>query len=78
MKYINIDVMCHVTMDLTSAGEQSVASACHNMRVSGTAVLSKGPRESSARLLRVENIGLASQLNLLFVIQQAQLTFHPV
>uniref|UniRef100_A0A1B6ESN8 Uncharacterized protein n=2 Tax=Cuerna arida TaxID=1464854 RepID=A0A1B6ESN8_9HEMI len=78
IKYIYIDVTCHVTMDTTSAGMLSSAEDSHTMRVSGTAVVARAPRQSCAKLLRVENIGLDSQLNLLFVIQQAELTFHPV
>lgn len=77
IKHIYIDVTCHVTMDTTRAGMASANADYHTMRVSGTAVVARGPRQSSAKLLRVDNIGLDSQLNLLFVIQEAELTFHP-
>lgn len=65
-------------MDTTRAGVPSANTDYHTMRVSGTAVMARGPKQTSAKLLRVDNIGLDSQLNLLFVIQQAELTFHPV
>jgi hypothetical protein len=48
------------------------------MRVSGTAVMSRDHAQAAAKLVRIENIGLSSQLNLLFVIQQAKLEFHPL
>jgi hypothetical protein len=48
------------------------------MRVSGTAVVSRGPKQAVAKLLRIENIGLSSQLNVLFVTQQAKLVFIPL
>ncbi len=37
------------------------------MRISGKAVLEKTNRDREARLLRIEDIGLDSQLNLLFL-----------
>ncbi|XP_054288791.1 uncharacterized protein LOC129004288 isoform X1 [Macrosteles quadrilineatus] len=77
VKYVHVDVTCHVKMDTTRAGVPTTCDS-HTMRVSGTAVVARRPRQSRADLLRVENIGLDSQLNLLFVIQQAELTFHPV
>jgi len=77
VKHVHIDVTCHVTMDTTRAGVPSSWDT-HTMRVSGTAVVSRAPRSTRANVLRVENIGLDSQLNLLFVIQEAELTFHPV
>jgi hypothetical protein len=48
------------------------------LRVSGTAVVSRRHAQAAAQLVRIENIGLSSQLNLLFVIQQAKLVFHPL
>lgn len=74
IKYIYIDVTCHVTMDTTRA---ATGVDYHTMRVSGTAVVSCNPKQSIAKLFRIENIGLDSQLNLLFVNQQAALTFLP-
>lgn len=79
VKHIHIDVKCHVTLDTAKASvkEDEVADS-QVMRISGTAIVSKAPRESAAKLLRIENIGLASQLNLLSVIQQAELVFYPI
>lgn len=48
------------------------------MRVSGTAVVRRDPGQNEAKLIKVENVGLASQLNVLFVIQEAHLEFHPI
>ncbi|XP_066998270.2 uncharacterized protein [Anabrus simplex] len=70
VKYIHIDVTCHVV--LQSAPDPQA------MRVSGTAVMARFPGFQHAKLLRVENVGLDSQLNLLFVTQQARLEFYPL
>uniref|UniRef100_A0A1B6CT64 Uncharacterized protein n=1 Tax=Clastoptera arizonana TaxID=38151 RepID=A0A1B6CT64_9HEMI len=78
VKYIHIDVKCHVTMDTTGAGDKAKTLDTQVMRVSGTAVVVKEPKQSAAKLVRVENIGLDSQLNVLFVIQEAELLFHPI
>lgn len=79
VKHIHIDVKCHVTLDTARASvkEDEVADS-QVIRISGTAVVAKAPRTSVAKLLRIENIGLASQLNLLSMIQQAELVFHPM
>ncbi|XP_075237149.1 uncharacterized protein LOC142333652 isoform X2 [Lycorma delicatula] len=69
-KYIHIDVKCHITL--------GNSDDIHNMRVSGTALLEKTPKQTTASLLRIDNIGLDSQLNLLFVTQHAHLVFYPV
>ncbi|KAK6617808.1 hypothetical protein RUM43_014036 [Polyplax serrata] len=71
VKYIEVDVTCHVTLLSHSANDKV-------MRVTGTAVVGKSSREPVAVLLRVENIGLDSQINLLFVHEQEELIFLPV
>lgn len=75
VKYIRTDVTCHITLDTMNETRKPEPQV---MRVSGTAVVSRGPTQSTAQLVRIENIGLSSQLNLLFVTQQAKLVFHPL
>ena len=67
--------MCHITFDITNETRKPDPQV---MRVSGTAVVSRGPTQAVAQLVRIENIGLSSQLNVLFVIQQAKLVFIPL
>lgn len=50
----------------------------HTMRVSGTAIVAKTPGQTSAHLLRVQDIGLDSQLNVLFATQWEELVFVPM
>ncbi|KAG7308601.1 hypothetical protein JYU34_005820 [Plutella xylostella] len=75
-KYIHVDVTCHVKLATTGGG--SVDSEVHLMRVSGVALVRKEPTNSTARLVKVFNVGLDSQLNLLFAHSQTELTFHPI
>ncbi|XP_032517000.2 uncharacterized protein LOC116769910 isoform X1 [Danaus plexippus] len=75
-KYIQVDVTCHVKLATTGGG--SVDSEVHLMKVSGTALVRKEPGESSAKLIKMFNVGLDSQLNLLFAHSQTELTFHPL
>ncbi|CAK1580316.1 unnamed protein product [Parnassius mnemosyne] len=75
-KYIQVDVTCHVKLATTGGG--SVDSEVHLMKVSGTALVRKEPGQSVAKLIKVFNVGLDSQLNLLFAHSQTELTFHPL
>jgi hypothetical protein len=75
-KYIHVDVTCHVTLATTGGG--SVDSEVHLMKVSGVALVRKDVGQSSAKLVKVFNVGLDSQLNLLFAHSQTELTFHPM
>ncbi|XP_026499707.2 uncharacterized protein LOC113403383 isoform X1 [Vanessa tameamea] len=75
-KYIQVDVTCHVKLATTGGG--SVDSEVHLMKVSGTALVRKEPGEAVAKLLKMYNVGLDSQLNLLFAHSQTELTFHPL
>lgn len=47
------------------------------MRVSGLAMVRKEPRAYEAHVIRVENVGLDSQLLILFTQTQTELTFVP-
>lgn len=75
VKYIHIDVMCHVKLAFTGGGSEGKEE--HLMRVYGLAVVRKEPRSSEAKVIRVENVGLDSQLNLLFAQMHTELTFYP-
>ncbi|KOB75435.1 Uncharacterized protein OBRU01_04639 [Operophtera brumata] len=75
-KYIHVDVTCHVKLATTGGG--SVDSEVHLMKVSGVALVRKEPGQAKAKLVKVFNVGLDSQLNLLFAHSQTELTFHPM
>ncbi|XP_014278435.1 uncharacterized protein [Halyomorpha halys] len=75
VKEVHVDLTCQVSLD-TTGSEKEVEP--HTMRVSGTAILAKAPGQSRAKLLRVENIGLDSQLNILFATQWDKLVFIPL
>ncbi|XP_063536452.1 uncharacterized protein LOC134746117 isoform X2 [Cydia strobilella] len=75
-KYIHVDVTCHVKLATTGGG--SVDSEVHLMKVSGVALVRKEPGQAIANLVKVYNVGLDSQLNLLFAHSQTELTFHPM
>jgi len=75
-KRVHIDVKCHVSIDPSGTGSEKRLEP-HVMRVSGTAIVSKRPAQSEAEVLRVENIGLDSHLNILFNTQWEQLVFLP-
>lgn len=75
-KYVHVDVTCHVKLATTGGG--SVDSEVHLMKVSGVALVRKEPGNSVAKLVKVFNVGLDSQLNLLFAHSQTQLSFHPL
>ncbi|XP_059052149.1 uncharacterized protein LOC131846772 [Achroia grisella] len=75
-KYVHVDVTCHVKLATTGGG--SVDSEVHLMKVSGVALLRKESGSSVAKLVKVFNVGLDSQLNLLFAHSQTELTFHPL
>ncbi|KAK4872871.1 hypothetical protein RN001_014900 [Aquatica leii] len=76
IKYIHINVTCHVK--LASTGGKSSEKDEYLMRVYGLAVVRKDPNSAKARVLRVENVGLDSQLNILFAGTHTELVFHPL
>lgn len=76
VKHIQVDVTCHMKLATTRGG--SVDSEVHLMRVSGVAEVQKDPECPVAKVVKVYNVGLASQLNQLFVQSQTELTFHPL
>lgn len=79
VKHIHVDVVCQVVLEQVGDGGKHIKiEDIHRMRVAGTAILVKHPRATSAKLLRVENIGLDSLLNLLFTSQESLLVFYPM
>ncbi|XP_018323655.1 uncharacterized protein LOC108735921 [Agrilus planipennis] len=71
-KYIHVDVLCHVRMNITgSNGEE------HLLRVYGLAVVRKEPNSNKASVVRVESVGIDSQINVLFVQTHTELIFKP-
>lgn len=68
--------MCHVKMAFTGGG--SADNEEHLMRIYGLAVVRKEPNSNKAYVVRVDNVALDSQLSLLFVRTQAELTFIPI
>lgn len=78
VKHIHVDVVCQVVLEQVGDGGRHIKiEDVHRMRVAGTAILVKAPRNTSAKLLRVENIGLDSLLNLLFMREESLLVFYP-
>ncbi|XP_071057399.1 uncharacterized protein [Onthophagus taurus] len=71
-KYIQIDVICHIKLECSRLSENEQL-----LRVCGLAVVQKLPGNNQAKVLKVENVGLDSQLYLLFAHSQTELTFIP-
>lgn len=69
-KEIHVEITCTVVLD-------RLQDDSHTMRVSGTAVLFKPWSKLEAKLLRIDDIGLESQLNVLFT-QADELVFFPL
>lgn len=76
VKYVHVDVMCHVKLAFTGGG--STDKEEHLLRVYGLAVVRKEPGSDRAQVVRVDNIALDSQLNVLFARTQTELTFEPL
>lgn len=74
-KYVHIDVMCHIAIAIPGGGCNETSESL--MRVYGLAVVRKEPNRNQAHVIRVENVGLDSQLNVLFAQTHTELTFCP-
>ena len=76
-KNVHVDLTCLVTIDL-SESEQGTSKICEDrvMRISGKAVLQKSSGDKEAKVTRIEDIGLDSQLNLLFFAEHTNLVFE--
>ncbi|XP_030756595.1 uncharacterized protein LOC115882563 [Sitophilus oryzae] len=75
VKHIHIDVICHI--QLIRPGGGSSEEDCYLMRVSGVAIVRKQPKTNVARVREVYNIGLDSQLNILFAQTHTEIKFIP-
>lgn len=71
IKYIHVDVTCQVMLKNDKFDMES-----HSLRVSGTAVVAKYPKQNLAKLLYIENVGLSSKLNLVFMNQESHIIFQ--
>ena len=68
IKYVHVEITCLVALRWSEDdGNVSIVRDGRQMRISGKAVLEKRAGDKEARLLRIEDIGLDSQLNLLFL-----------
>ncbi|VVC32409.1 Hypothetical protein CINCED_3A007196 [Cinara cedri] len=72
-KYIHVDVTCQVMLESDKCDKES-----HALRVSGTAVVVKYPKENESKLLYIDNVGLSSKLNLVFMNQKSHVIFQAV
>lgn len=74
-KYIHVDVMCHIK--LTSSGGCCTEIEQSLIRVYGLAVVRKEPNSLNSQILRLEKIGLNSDLNILCQRIHTDLLFMP-
>jgi hypothetical protein len=70
-KYIHVDVTCQVMLKSDKSDNES-----HSVRVSGTAVVVKYSKQNEAKLLYIDNVGLSSKLNLVFMNQKSHIIFQ--
>jgi hypothetical protein len=67
--------MCHIAIKIPGGCNGGNNESL--MRVYGLAVVRKEPNQNRAHVVRVENVGLNSQLNVLFAQTHTELTFFP-
>lgn len=72
-KYIHVDVTCQVMLESDKCDKES-----HALRVSGTAVVVKYPKQNQSKLLYIDNVGLSSKLNLVFMNQKSHVIFQAI
>lgn len=72
-KYIHVDVTCQVMLNSDKSDKES-----HALRVFGTAVVVKYPKQNEAKLLCIDNVGLSSKLNLVFMNQKSHIIFQAI
>lgn len=65
-------------MRLATTGGGAVDNEDHLMRVYGLAVVRKDPGQNEAKIIQLENVGLDSQLYLLFAHTHTELKFRPL
>ncbi|XP_066139468.1 uncharacterized protein [Euwallacea fornicatus] len=76
VKHIHIDVTCHI--QLSRPGGASSEKDSYMMRISGVAVVRKEPKAEAAKVVEIDNIGLDSQLYILFSQMHANIKFIPM
>ena len=69
-KRVRVDVNCHIRFD----HENDVRT----LRVNGIAVVKKGQNDCQAYVSSITNIGIASQLYIMFMNKRTTLTFRPI
>jgi len=69
-KNIHVDVTCQVLLK-----NDKFDMGTHDLRVSGTAVVVKYHKENESKLLYIDNVGLSSKLNLVFMNQKSHIIF---
>jgi hypothetical protein len=69
-KRVRVDITCHITIEQ----DQDVRT----LRVNGIATVVKTKQEKEARVSSITNIGIASQLYVMFMNKRSTLTFRPV
>lgn len=69
VKKVRVDVTCNVALE---------SAVTQTMRVSGTAIVVRQAGKQRAQLKSIQNVGLNSQLNLLFVRESASVVFYPL
>ncbi|XP_022920978.2 uncharacterized protein [Onthophagus taurus] len=74
VKHVHVNLLCHVKLDIKNSG--SVDESL--MKVYGLAILRKSGEDRVAKLEKIDNVALDSQINLLFAHANAQLTFVPI
>lgn len=70
-KYIHVDVTCQVVLKSDKSDNEA-----HSVRVSGTAVVVKYSKQNESKLLYIDNVGLSSKLNLVFMNQKSHIIFQ--
>lgn len=75
IKHIHIDIICHIQLSRPGGGSSEEDS--YLMRVSGVAIVRKNPKSSIAKVIEVFNVGLDSQLNILFAQTHTEIKFIP-
>lgn len=73
-KQVHIDVLCHVTF----YEQKNYLSEEHLMRVYGLAIVEKHSNKCKAKIKRIENIALNSQINMVFNENNEDIYFYPI
>lgn len=72
VKYIHVNVICCIKFLIDDRTEEAL------LGVYGLAVVRKEPNSSTAKIQRVENVAIDSQINILFAWNHTGITFEPL